>query len=108
VIAKIIATAAVGGAVLLGSVGVAGAATGGGSGKPVNCANAPARLAKIASAESRIQTWLPKAQERLADAQKAGNSQRVAAIEARITKAQNVEAALQARQQRIQAACPGA
>jgi hypothetical protein len=106
-----VAVLALGASLALGTVGVAAAAPRGTERHPAqtpHCANASAALNRIAMAQSRITTHLSLAQTRLAAAQAPRNTTATQRIEVRITRLQELDTRLGARQQRIEAACSGA
>jgi len=112
-IAKVIATTALTGALALGVGGVASAASttpaaATGGTHAFNCARAPRVLARIARFESRAQRFLPRAQAREAVAQKNGNTTKADRIAARITKVQGLETRAAVLGQKVEATCPGA
>ena len=108
----IITTTVLAGVLTVGGAGVASAATTGATGSTPahvpDCAKAPAALARIQRLEGRATTWLPKAQQRLATAQQEGKQARATRIQRRIAFVEKAEVRGTARQQRIDAACPGA
>ena len=112
---KVIATAALSGALALGITGVAAAdattpapSTPGAVAHTPDCSKAPHALARIAKLEAKAQNFVTKAQAREANAQQAGNTARANKIAARITKVQGLEAKGNTLVQKIQAKCPGA
>jgi len=101
--AKLLTGVALTGAVALGPVGVASAAT---TSTPtpahqVNCTRAEARLSAL---ETKVSTWLPKAQAREAAASAKGRTQRAKNIANRISKVQAFETKVEGK---VAAACPG-
>jgi phage shock protein A len=106
---KIIAGAAVAGAVTFGIAGIAGAAsaatTPSGTTKATLCAKLPTLQSKVQAREAKINAWIPKAQAREAKA-KANNHPKLAtAIGNRITRVQDRETKVNARLAKAQAAC---
>jgi hypothetical protein len=71
-----------------------------------SCAKAPADLARIAKVESRIATYVPKAQAREAAALAAGKPGRAQVIATRIAKVQKFDAALGTVGSLITEKCP--
>jgi len=108
---KAIAGVALTGALALGSVGVASAATT----TPAtpgthtfNCARAPKVLARIARFEAKAASRLTVLQAREAKAQAAGKTTAEQRIDLHITRVQDIQPKLTARQQKVESACPGA
>ncbi len=124
---RLLAGAALTGALSLGAAGVASAAapvttpqSGGaapatgapsagapGTGLLLPCARAPKVLARIDKLEGRAATWLPKAAQREATAKARGRTKLASAIARRIVRVQRLEKRGNTLQQRIEAACPG-
>ena len=108
---KMLITAALGGTMVLGGAGgalalgasPAGAAT---TTHTVNCAKAPAALAALAKAESRINTALPKAEARQTKAEQAGHTDLAHLLSAKITWLNAASKYDTALQQKITTACP--
>lgn len=110
---KLMAAAAVCGALTLGGAVLAtaaGAATGGSSSgtDAPNCAKAPAVLARIDKLETRASNWLPGAEQREATAQQDGDRVQAARIARRIARVERLQQRGDKLEQKIEAACPGA
>lgn len=104
---RIIATAALGGALALGGATAASAAPTTSAATNFNCANASKALGRISTLESKAQRFVTKATAREAAAAKAGHSKLAGAIQKRISAVEKREARGTTLVQRIQAACPG-
>jgi hypothetical protein len=107
-IRRIVVSMAMSGALVIGTAGMASAASTNGSSTGTNakCALAPRTLARIARRETRAENWVTKAEARETTAQGAGKTNRVALIAKRITKVEGFESKLSARAQKIETACP--
>ncbi len=104
---KIVAIAALSGTMALGAVGIAGAATAPSTPAThaAKCAKWEARVPKINAREAKAQTWVTKAQARLATATSAGHVKVAARIQNRINRVQSLEAKGTALINRIDSAC---
>jgi hypothetical protein len=108
---KLVTTGVLAGALALGSVGVAGAATPSGStagGRHFTCAKAPEALAKLHSLEANGATLVSQAQALQQSLSQDGFTKAAARVGHKIQRLQKVEAKAPALVQRIQARCPGA
>ncbi len=112
---KVIAGLALGGAIALGSVGIASAATTDSPGNPsaptphaFSCTKAPEALAKIASFEAKAAQRLTVLQAREAKAQAAGDTTVAKRVDNRITRVQGIQTKLGTLQQKVESLCPGA
>jgi hypothetical protein len=109
-ISKLVATSVLAGGLTLGIGGVASAAapTAGSATTPhhLTCAGAPKLEARIQSLEAKGQAWLPKAEARLAVAQKDNDQTKAAKIQKRITRVQHLLAQATTWLSKIEAKCP--
>jgi hypothetical protein len=112
-ISTLVTGAAVTAALTFGAAGLAGATTPSGSGSGSTstagtaaiCARAPKVEARLEQRLAKGNTWLPKAQARLAKAKSANHPKVEARIEKRISRVEKLEAKGQQRLSRIQAKC---
>jgi hypothetical protein len=104
---KIVATAAIGGALALGGATAASAAPSS-STTQFNCANAPKALARLNAWESKAQTFVTRATARETKASNAGHTNVANYIKHRISRVEKREARRNSLIQRIETACPGA
>ena len=102
---KVIAAAVVGGTLVLGAAGIAGAATTG-STHP-NCSKAQNVVNRVTKLEAKASVWLPKAEQREATAKQNGDTARADRIQKRINRVNALETKANARVQKLEAACPG-
>jgi hypothetical protein len=111
-ITKIVATAALGSTLALGAAGVAGAASGGSAAAhsttpPKICAKAPALVDRLEKLNTRYDTWLPKAEQREANAKAHHRTRQATRIEDRIKRFGALDTRLNALVKRVETVCPG-
>lgn len=118
-ITKIIATAALGGTLALGAAGAAGAvgatgaATTGGSAaahsttQPKFCAKVPALVNRLEKLNTRYETWLPKAEQREANAKAEHHTRQATHIQDRINRFGALDARVTALVKKAESVCPG-